>query len=506
MSSTSASAAAGGGGYRNESAVNDINRSATQSDGLPLSSGLLAQLSDIKAQLAVAVLDSKCVKKMGISDTIDYLIQKGSVGERRLPMVEAAASEISGALGSLQNGLKRLNGAALLEGHSKNFAFVPPDAKKTTRETTDTHKKDSVADSTPGVPESSSAAAPPFLPGLSLPTDVLRDVFLPLISPHNTIALCRTSETVGSALEAALVDDIDSIIQRDGLRGVIGYAPMRQSTSVRRLVRRLRLIRLHYVMVTGGDWRGNVPVLRMAKSCGRVQQLPIELTGDDLHHVGSKAVIDSRPPSMRQYSLFSHRQWDNRMGLTRDADGRDYLCECMAWWEVTVYTEQTVPDEYRDRFDAADPPCRHGGGEYISFRGLIIEGMAGLSSCHVSHWSWDAPSAEYNRISDLVAQQSPLWGGCRTIDYNIGGPSRRFVILCGDEEGDEFAAYIEMAKWPDGWTDIILYTSDARRQGVSGPAAFPQAVAIAHSKTGDDIALLPMVNEAINTAGGLASR
>ncbi|CEL94382.1 unnamed protein product [Vitrella brassicaformis CCMP3155] len=268
--SASASAAAGGGGR--SGVIGFINHSTIQSDGLPLSSDVLAQLSKVKTQLAV--LDSKFVKKMGISDTIDYLTAKGSVGERHLPMVEGAASEIFGALGDLERELKRLNGAALLGGHFKSFAFVPPAAKKTTTETTDTLKKHIL-------PESSSAAAPRFLPGLSLPTDVLRGTLLPFISghrddpatltPHNTIALCRTSEAVSSAVEADLVADIDSIIQRDGLTGAIGYAPLRQSSHGSRLVRRMRLIRLHYVIVKGGDWRGNVLVLRMANSCGRVQ-------------------------------------------------------------------------------------------------------------------------------------------------------------------------------------------------------------------------------------------
>ena len=211
--------------------------------------------------------------------------------------------------------------------------------------------------------EPSVAADPPGLP--DIPTDVIRGTLLPLISghrddpatltPEHTIALCRTSEAVSSTVEADLVADSDSIIQRDGLTGVIGYTPLRQSSHGSRLVRRLRLIRLKYVMATGGDWQGSVSVLRLAKSCGRVQQLPIELTNDDLQHVGSKAVIDSRPPSIRQYTLFSHRLgYGEGMQLRRTANGRDEL----GGSEVTVHTDQTVPDEYADRFDAADPPCQ----------------------------------------------------------------------------------------------------------------------------------------------------
>ncbi|CEL94379.1 unnamed protein product [Vitrella brassicaformis CCMP3155] len=441
------------------------------------------------------------------SGTIKYLAAKGSVAESRTAMLESATSEFCRAVG-------RLNDVALMEGHSKTFKLIRRAANEKTTKTTKTKLKVEVnskrrrVDAPPAEP-SSGAADPPGLP--DLPTDVLRGSLLPFISghrddpatltPHNTIALCRTSEAVGSAVEAALIADIDSIIQRHGLTGVIGYTPLRQSSHGSRLVRRMRLIRLHYVMVTGGDWRGNVPLLRMSKSCGRVQQLPIELTGVDLHQVGSKAVIDSRPPSMRQYALFSHRRGEG-MRLRRTANGRDEL----GGSEVVVHTEQTVPVRYRDRFDAADPPCEHDIFEHGSFRELAIKRLASLSSQLVSSRSYRRRSAECDRIGDLIDQQPPLWDGCRTIDYNHSyGRSHRLVMLCGDREGDEFVAYIWMANWGNGVASIILYTTEAPQQIGSGPAVFPRAVDIAHNKMGDAITLLPKVNELIKTAVGVAS-
>ncbi|CEM28314.1 unnamed protein product [Vitrella brassicaformis CCMP3155] len=319
----------------------------------------------------------------------------------------------------------------------------------------------------------------------------MHGTLLPLIHrrPHTALAevssaLCCTSPAVGTAVAAALIQQIDSIIERDGLSGVIGYSPLRQSTGVSRS---FRLIRLHHVMVTRGDWRGNVPVLRIAKSCGRVQQLPIELTDDDLQQVGSKAVIDSRPPSIHQYALYSHRL-DRMTGLTRDANGREIL----GIGEVVVYTQQTVPAEYADRFDAADPPCRHCGAEYGSFRGLIIRSLGEWLSRLVSYEFWTPPSDEYRSIGGLMAEQPPLWGG-RTIDHStIGDPYRlRLVILCGDEEGDDFMAYIRMYVHGNGSASIDLWTTEAPREGGSGPAAFPRAVDIAHNKMdGPALALL----------------
>ncbi|CEM20289.1 unnamed protein product [Vitrella brassicaformis CCMP3155] len=409
-------------------------------------------------------------------------------------MIESATLEFCRALG-------RLNGVALLEGHSKTFALVTPDddeanpvAEKTT-ETTSTNKKVEVDAKRRRVdaPVESSGAAQPDLP--DLPTDVMGGTLLPLISSHrddpatltpqHTIALCRTSEAVSSTVEAALVADIDSIIRRNGLSGVIGFTPLRQSTSVRRP---FRLIRLHYLMVTGGDWRGNMPLLRLAKSClplGRVQQLPVELTGDDLQHVGSKAVIDSRPEAIRQYALFSHRLGDN-MRLRR---------EMMGEYVVTVHTDQTVPAEYRNRFDAADPPCRRGGYDYSSFRGLIVDRMTGNPSSPVSSnrfHNGHPPSAECGRIDALTAQPPPVWDR-RTIDYSTIGTLYRLVVLHGDEEGDDFVASIRMIKWYDGFASISLRTTELPRGG-EGPAAFPRAVAKARNKMdGPSLELLPAI-------------
>ncbi|CEL94396.1 unnamed protein product [Vitrella brassicaformis CCMP3155] len=354
-------------------------------------------------------------------------------------------------------------------------------------------------DAPPG--ESSGAVGPP-----GLPTDVLRSL-LPFVcghrddpdtlTPQNTIALCRTSEAVGSAVEADLIADIDSIIRRDGLTGVIGYTPLRQSSDCSPLVRRMRLIRLQYLMVTGGDWQGNVPVLRLAKSCGRVQQLPIELTEDDLHHVGSKAVIDGRPETIRQYALFSHRLGDN-MQLTRNANGRDELggLEMRARYAGTLQVRCTA------RFGTNDRVCEYDGGLYDGFRGLIIKSMAFGSSRLVSNRFHRHGSAEYHRIGVLFDQKPPLWD-CRTIGYYVPSPygdiPRRFVILCGDEEGDDFLAFIEMTKDPYGTADMYLYTTEAPQSGVGG-AGSPLTVSIAHNKMGDAITLLPDVDEASNTA------
>ncbi|CEM23829.1 unnamed protein product [Vitrella brassicaformis CCMP3155] len=532
MSSTSASAAAAGsGGHSGVVAV--INHSATQDDEQSKSSDLLARMVKLHHQM---------------SDSIRYLAAKGSVGKKHLPMLERAIADSSSAL-------DRLDGLALLEGHFKNFALAPPDDEVeegwgriepffaeapsiTISGDLSDHSSDAVDSQTetlaqgPGsrfadkavtheTTKATQTQKKAHLIGFefvrqlyALPETLMHGTLFPLIHqhPHTALAkvssaLCCTSPAVGSAVAAALIAQIDSIIER--LKGLIGYTQIRRHlqwhpgrcVDVRRPS---RLIRLHYVMVTGGDWTGSAPLLRLAKSCSEIQSLPIELTAEDLWRAGSKAVIDSRPPSMRQYALFSHRLGEVRH-LSRDANGRERL----GGGVVTVHTQQTVPVRYRDRFDAADPPCRH-VRDFGSFRELVIESMV-VESSLLQVWDrWcyesDPHSAEFDRICALIDQQPPV---CRTINYGIAihtdGMKGRLVILHGDEKGDNFMAYMEMAKWSDVCSSIHLCTTEAPHQGGSGPAAFPRTVAIANKRMGDAVTLLPEVNNAINTAVGVTS-
>ncbi|CEM08987.1 unnamed protein product [Vitrella brassicaformis CCMP3155] len=443
----------------------------------------------------LALHEQFVVMQTQMGDLVRFLAAK-----RRLAMMEAAVSDVSDALDPLKDRLRRLNGVALLEGHSQTFALVTPGdgeahavAEKPIK-TTDTEKKVEVDAKRRHI----GAADPPFLAGLPLlPTDVVRDTLMPLISgerdtpstlkPQNTIALCRTSEAVSSALEAALVGDIDSLIEKNGLTGVIGYAPLRRSVGARHLVRRLRLIRLHYLMATGGDWRGSEPVLRLARSCGRLQQLPIELTGGDLQQAGSKTVYLRRPEAIRQYGLYGHRLGDD-MQLTLAADGREILG---GWYAVGVHTRWTVPARYAAGFDPKDPPCICDGDEYGTFRGLVVKRTCFGSSRRVRDEVWGRRTAEYRRICALIAQQPPLWG-CRIIDYTsrFGSPYR-FVILCGDKDGDEFTSTITVAKWGRQPAYIALQTSEEPQSGSDLASSVPRAVDIAHDKLGGAITLLP---------------
>ncbi|CEM34800.1 unnamed protein product [Vitrella brassicaformis CCMP3155] len=203
-------------------------------------------------------------------------------------------------------------------------------------------------------------------------------------------------------------------------------------------------------------------------SSGLLASLPLIITSADVRlATADKTLYLSRPEAIRQYSLYSHQLGD-RMHLTRNANRRQ---DELAGWQVTVHTQQTVPARYRDRFNPADPPCRHQDFDYGSFRESVVERMAWLSLPRVSGQDCCPSSAEYHRICALMAQQPPLWDGCRTIDYGIYR-TYRLVILCGEEDGDDFAACIKMDKLSYGSASISIHTTEAPQQGVSGPAAF----------------------------------
>jgi len=235
-------------------------------------------------------------------------------------------------------------------------------------------------------------------------------------------------------------------------------------------------VRLWWVLVNGGQWAANEPILRLARSSGCLASLPLIITAADVQQAtADKTVFLNRPEAICQYSLYAHQLGQNTQ-LTRTANWRDEL----GWWVVRVHSdqeteEQTVPAEYAEQFDAADPPCRH-------FRDVIIQELTWSSRC-ASLQFWHPPSGQSFHIYELIDQQPPLWG-CRTIvDYTsdhsrFGNLPRRLVILCGDEEGDDFAAFIRMFKHPDGLTSIELLTTEVPQRGVSGPGALSQTLAL----------------------------
>jgi len=126
-------------------------------------------------------------------------------------------------------------------------------------------------------------------------------------------------------------------------------------------------VRLWWVLVNGGQWAANEPILRLARSSGCLASLPLIITAADVQQAtADKTVFLNRPEAICQYSLYAHQLGQNTQ-LTRTANWRDEL----GWWVVRVHSdqeteEQTVPAEYAEQFDAADPPCRH-------FRDVIIQ-------------------------------------------------------------------------------------------------------------------------------------
>ncbi|CEM28313.1 unnamed protein product [Vitrella brassicaformis CCMP3155] len=314
----------------------------------------------------------------------------------------------------------------------------------------------------------------------------LSEDFTDLLGVAGCAALFGACKTLDFAtnITTSIQERIDQLLREQQIDSVLTYdhnttqqqQQPQGGAGQQQMTQRGFLESLWWVLAKGGQWAGNKPILPLARSSGCLASLPLIITAADVRQAtADKTVFLNRPEAIRQYSLYAHRLGDS-MQLTRTAGGRDTV----GGGVVRVHT------------DAADPPCRP-----CTFRGRIIENLASLSSRVVScnYWrptaltwspvlwyrSYSRYSAGYDSIGALMAQEPPLWG-CRTIDYTNYDTSSRLVILCGDEEGDEFTAYIEMTKYPDESASIALWTTEAPQQGVTGPTAFPQTVAIAQNK------------------------
>ncbi|CEM29981.1 unnamed protein product [Vitrella brassicaformis CCMP3155] len=469
FSLSAGSASAAGGGHSNVFGHDD-SRSPTSEEQSRFVD-LFGRLLHLHEQMAASHSQA--------GEAIRYLAGKGSVAAGSLPMLEGAVVGMSDALDHLQAELKRVDGVALLEGHARSFELVAPDAEaadaddEDATQATETKKKDE------------GTLAFRFVRQLhGLPEPLMHQALLPFVAewsrcsvsanqgPHTALAkissrLCCTSPAVGSTVAAALVPHIDALMVP--VAGVMGYRPLRRSRDVRRPH---WLVRLHYVLVTGGDWKGNEGLLRLAQHHGRLTALRIQLRADDLQRIGTKAVVDRRPPSVRQFTLYGHRLGED-LQLTR------------MWFSVGL---SAWPERFRVRADAGDPGCEEvgRGTEYSSFRSMIIERLAPQRLRLVSCRSWQPLSAEYDRISALIHQPTPSLWGCRTVDFASYGRPCRLVALCGDKEGDACPVYIKMTRFEGHLARISLYTTEVPQGDGCGAAGCPVTAACVRDKVDDE--------------------
>ncbi|CEM13774.1 unnamed protein product [Vitrella brassicaformis CCMP3155] len=427
-------------------------------------------------------------------DALNFLstkAQESPMSASRVEMANRVLRDLSSSMETYNAAISRLKGLALLEGNTKLFKLRPPEEATTSRGKeakvgATSSRVHAPAASCSSSSSSSSAAAAgdasdagSFAQELyGLPVELLHDVLPKYIRPDETIglvkisfAIARTSHAGSGTVEAAMASAVTSLIERNGLRGVLEYQPSGQWGGCRRV---FRLIRLFFILERGGNWADSVPLLSFAHSYKRIRQLPIQLSTGAVRRgtVGSKAVLDSRPASLRQYILFSHLLGQDMM-LTRTADGREWLG--LNTGTVISY-----------------PPWTDGTLVYRTLRGMIIARMAEQGSRCVAHVEHRRSSAACARIAALITEPAPVWGRQNIVDCTsrLGLPSR-YVFLCGHRPSDLFAAHIKMVKYGDGSTGISLWSSRDCEDAKNNPAA-----ALARHVMRSDAWLIPAVNEA----------
>jgi len=446
----------------------------------------------------------------------------------RVEIAKAALSDLTASMQTYNSAISRLKGLALLEGNAKLFALVPKKTTTPNEKPADVGAESSRNDATSSSPSAAAAAGGGGPAACPDPQLFVQRLYRLPTELHHTLAkwigsegkeaatlklsttMANTSHAGSSAVETAVTAAIDGLIndEHKRLTDIIDYQPLRQSASRRRVS---RLIRLRYVLEMGGDWSGSVPLLRLAKNCKRIQQLPLQLNEGDVGRAGSRADIDSRPASMRQYGLIGHRLG---LEMTRRAGW-----EWLGWLWVSMHTRETVPARYRDAFNPADPPCdgsvyriADGYHVYRSFHELATDRIVAPPAT----WRIELParrrvgppyhpasSAASVRIAELMAQPTRIWGG-HTIDRDCNysnGTNYRIVILCGDHAADDFAAYITMGKEEHGETYIDLFSNEGPQGDGKGVADSPQAAVLARTRMGGDAWLIPQLSEAIPTGG-----
>ncbi|CEL98544.1 unnamed protein product [Vitrella brassicaformis CCMP3155] len=217
---------------------------------------------------------------------------------------------------------------------------------------------------------------------------------------------------------------------------------------IRRDTRVSYLLRVLYVIEEGGRWDRCVSLIHCLKNCRELPSLPIIITPDDLRQVGSRAVFDTRPEAVRQYSLFSYRIFDAYAGLVR-ANGQDHVGPSWLTHPLTYVTiDLTDPD----------PPTKCGKYVYCSFTDIIVfltdkhltDGIHFRLRPHHTHPSQllTPRPTEYQLTRDVMRHARGQWKGCRKVVYWwVDGASMRWhgtiFILCGDKAADDFLVRVD---------------------------------------------------------------
>jgi len=207
------------------------------------------------------------------------------------------------------------------------------------------------------------------------------------------------------------------------------------------------LLRLLYVIEEGGRWDRCVSLIHYIRNCRLLPSLPITITAHELQQVGSRAVFDTRPPAVRQYSLFSHRIREH-VDLSC-VNGRDYVGPSSLTHPLTYVSIDLTE---------SDPPTKCDRYVYSSFTDLIVflidahfvDGNDFRLRPHFTHPSdlLNPPPSEYQLTQDVMLHARGEWNGCRKAAYwrvdeaNVLWQAPRF-ILCGKKAADDFLVRVD---------------------------------------------------------------
>ncbi|CEM29671.1 unnamed protein product [Vitrella brassicaformis CCMP3155] len=209
----------------------------------------------------------------------------------------------------------------------------------------------------------------------------------------------------------------------------------------------------------------------------------------DVQRVGSKAVLDGRADSLKQYSLFGHLLGQHEVIALRQIDGIEQLGETL----VTVYTQQTLPvnHEFIGSFDPTDPVVRANNEvDYMSFRQLAITRFPSQERRMCYRSIRQGLYAQFRhmlrRAADLLTQAAIPWGRqIRLVRVDHGRRSGS-IYLCGEGKDDTFAACVTLRSRDDRCCTIDLYTTETPQPHQEGPLRFPQTLQLARQLLGND--------------------
>ncbi|CEL93950.1 unnamed protein product [Vitrella brassicaformis CCMP3155] len=210
------------------------------------------------------------------------------------------------------------------------------------------------------------------------------------------------------------------------------------------------LLRVLYVIEEGGCWDRCVSLIYYLKNSRRLPSLPITITAHDLQRAGSRAVFDTRPPAVRQYSLFSHRV-RQCVDLSR-VNGQDYL----GWPDRS--TDTGALTYVSIDLTESDPPTKRDEYVYSSFTDIIVrlidrDFVDGNDFRLRPHFTLPddliiPPPKQYQLTRDVMRQPRGQWKGCRKADeWSVDGASMQLdgtiLILCGDKAADDFLVRVD---------------------------------------------------------------